>query len=191
MQTQKKKRSSAKRESYQAEPEKKQTAERERYQADPEKKQTAERERYKADPEKKRSAKGNVIGRVPECARLAKRVRCGKAKRSTVQNQRGHRKSTTDKVIQRFAYAPYGVLRKMGVNGPTPRPFWGNAREFTKDPFTMIQKLRDTYGDVSGFYIGAMPAVVIADQELLKSVLVKQFVSFSDRIYYDRKFSWN
>ena len=32
------------------------------------------------------------------------------------------------------------------------------------------------------FYIGAMPAVVIADQELLKSVLVKQFVSFSDRI---------
>ena len=32
----------------------------------------------------------------------------------------------------RFAYAPYGVLRKMGVNGPTPRPFWGNAREFAK-----------------------------------------------------------
>eukprot|EP00731_Ephydatia_muelleri_P019269 Em0012g94a len=59
-----KKRSSAKRESYQAESEKKQTAERERYQADPEKKQTAERERYKADPEKKWSAKGNVIGRV-------------------------------------------------------------------------------------------------------------------------------
>ena len=64
MQTQEKKRSSAKRESYQAEPEKKQTAERERYQADPEKKQTAERERYKADPEKKWSAKGNVIVRV-------------------------------------------------------------------------------------------------------------------------------
>ena len=38
----------------------------------------------------------------PECARLAKRVRYGKAKRSTVQNQRGHRKSTTDKVIQRY-----------------------------------------------------------------------------------------
>ena len=37
----------------------------------------------------------------PECARLAKRVRYGKAKR-TLQNQRGHRKRTTDKVIQRY-----------------------------------------------------------------------------------------
>ena len=77
-----KKRSSAKRESYQAEPEKKQTAERERYQADPEKKQTAERERYKADPEKKRSAKGNVIGRVLNV--LAWRRECGTGRLSVV-----------------------------------------------------------------------------------------------------------
>ena len=41
----------------------------------------AERERYHADPDP---------------------VRYGKAKRSSVQNQRGHRKSTTDKVIQRY-----------------------------------------------------------------------------------------
>ena len=66
-------------------------------------KQTAERKRYKADPEKKWSAKGNVLGRVLNVlACMAKRVRYGKAKRSTVQNQRGHRKSTTDKVIQRY-----------------------------------------------------------------------------------------
>ena len=73
---------SAKRESYQAEPEKKQTAERERYQADPEKKQTAERERYKADPEKKRSAKGNVIWRVLNV--LAWRRECGTGRLSVV-----------------------------------------------------------------------------------------------------------
>ena len=65
-------------------------------------KQTAERERYKADPEKKRSAKRKRYWESPECARLAKRVRYGKAKRSTVLNQRGHRKSTSDKVIQRY-----------------------------------------------------------------------------------------
>ena len=85
-----------------AEPEKKRTAERERYQVYPEKKQTAERERYQADPEKKRSAKRKRYWESPECARLAKRVRYWKAKRSTVQNQRGHRKSTTDKGIQRY-----------------------------------------------------------------------------------------
>ena len=71
------------------------------YKADPEKKQTAERERYHADPEKKRSAERKRYWEDPECARLAKRVRYGKAKR-TLQNQRGHRKRTTDKVIQRY-----------------------------------------------------------------------------------------
>ena len=71
------------------------------YKADPEKKQTAERERYHADPEKKRSAERKRYWEGPECARLAKRVRYGKAKR-TLQNQRDHRKRTTDKVIQRY-----------------------------------------------------------------------------------------
>ena len=83
------------------EPEKKQTAERERYQADPEKKQTAERERYKADPEKKRSAKRNVIGRVLNV--LAWRRECGTGRLSVVPCKTNDaRKSTTDKVIQRY-----------------------------------------------------------------------------------------
>ena len=69
--------------------------------ADPEKKRSAKRERYHADPEKKRSAERKRYWEGPECARLAKRVRYGKAKR-TLQNQRGHRKRTTDKVIQRY-----------------------------------------------------------------------------------------
>ena len=56
---------------------------------------------YKADPEKKRSAERKRYWEGPECARLAKRVRYGKAKR-TLQNQRGHRKRTTEKVIQRY-----------------------------------------------------------------------------------------
>ena len=44
--------------------------------------------------------KGNVIGRVLNVLAW-RRVRYGKAKR-TLQNQRGHRKRTTDKVIQRY-----------------------------------------------------------------------------------------
>ena len=32
----------------------------------------------------------------------------------------------------RFAYAPYGALKKMGVNGPVPRAFWGNVSSFVK-----------------------------------------------------------
>ena len=95
------KKRTAEHERYQTEPEKKRTAERERYQADPEKKRTAERERYQEDPEKKRSAKRQRYWESPESACLAKRVRYGKAKR-TLQNQRGHRKRTTDKVIQRY-----------------------------------------------------------------------------------------
>ena len=56
---------------------------------------------YKAEPEKKRTAKRQRYWESPESARLAERVRYGKAKR-TLQNQRGHRKRTTDKVIQRY-----------------------------------------------------------------------------------------
>ena len=95
------KKRSAKRERYHADPEKKRSAKRESYEADPAKKQTEERVRYHADPEKKRSAERKRYSEGPECARLAKRVRYGKAKR-TLQNQRGHRKRTTDKVIQRY-----------------------------------------------------------------------------------------
>ena len=95
------KKRSAKRERYHADPEKKWSAKRESYEADPTKKQTEERERYHADPEKKRSAERKRYWEGPECARLAKRVQYGKAKR-TLQNQRGHRKRTTDKVIQRY-----------------------------------------------------------------------------------------
>ena len=79
------------------------------YKADPEKKRTAERERYQADP--KRSAKRQRYWESPEPARLVKRVRYEKAK-STLQNQRGHRKSTTDKVIQRYVnVAIYSYIR--------------------------------------------------------------------------------
>ena len=54
----------------------------------------------KQTPEKKRSAK-----RSPESACLVKRLRYEKAK-STLQNQRGHGKSTTDKVIQMLLLTP-------------------------------------------------------------------------------------
>ena len=75
----------AERERYHADPEKKRSsAKRESYQAraEPEKKQTAERERYQADPEKKRSAKGNVIWRVLNV--LAWRRECGTGRLSVV-----------------------------------------------------------------------------------------------------------
>ncbi|KAL5496533.1 hypothetical protein EMCRGX_G012836 [Ephydatia muelleri] len=108
------KKQTAEREGYHADPEKKRSAKRESYEADPAKKQTEERERYHADPEKKRSAERKRCWEGPECARLAKRVRYGKAKR-TLQNQRGHRKRTTDKVIQSYSlYKPKDiVLRKL------------------------------------------------------------------------------
>ena len=95
------KKQTVERKGYHADPEKKRSAKRESYEADPAKKQTKEHEWYHADPEKKRSAERKRYWEGPECARLAKRVRYGKAKR-TLQNQRGHRKRTTDKVIQRY-----------------------------------------------------------------------------------------
>ena len=35
-------------------------------------------------------------------------------------------------LIFRFAYAPYQVLKRCGIKGPTPVPFFGNYREETR-----------------------------------------------------------
>ena len=34
--------------------------------------------------------------------------------------------------MNRFTYAPYQVLKRCGIKGPTPMPFFGNYREEVK-----------------------------------------------------------
>ena len=40
--------------------------------------------------------------------------------------------------LYRFAYAPYKVLRRCGISGPTPVPIYGNYKERVKKVSTYI-----------------------------------------------------
>ena len=66
--------------------------------SEPEKKWAAERKMYQAEPEKKRDAKRQRYCKSSGPGFLAKRVRYGEAKYTL----ECHRKSTTDKVTQRY-----------------------------------------------------------------------------------------
>eukprot|EP00731_Ephydatia_muelleri_P012083 Em0006g977a len=82
----------------------------------------------------------------------------------------------------RFGYAPYQVFKKMGIPGPRPRIFWGNAQELIER--CMIPSYHyyyDKFGPICGWYVGARPVLFIADIEMLKIILVKEFDSFIDR----------
>ncbi|XP_053393028.1 cytochrome P450 3A25-like [Mercenaria mercenaria] len=81
-----------------------------------------------------------------------------------------------------FLYRHFTILKRLGIPGPTPLPFFGNLLEqifkgINKTDEEWLQK----YGKVCGFYSGYQPSIVITDPEILKVVLIKDFQNFMDR----------
>lgn len=74
----------------------------------------------------------------------------------------------------------FAVLRKMKIPGPTPQPFVGNIPDLKKYRgihLMMLDYIR-TYGKVFAVSLGRKPSIVIADPEVLKQILVKDFSNF-------------
>lgn len=75
-------------------------------------------------------------------------------------------------------------LQKMGFKGPTPWPLIGNSFDMLRgvplhDIFT---RMRKKYGQVFGYYMLGLPIVVVSDPDIIKSVLVKDFDKFHNRV---------
>lgn len=80
--------------------------------------------------------------------------------------------------------SPYRVLSRHGIKGPAPLPIVGNFLTASKKgriPF--LEEQFRKFGSVFGFYVGSYPRVVIADLNLLKEIMVKEFDTFTDRGY--------
>ncbi|XP_022252068.1 cytochrome P450 3A8-like [Limulus polyphemus] len=74
------------------------------------------------------------------------------------------------------------VFSNLGVPGPTPSLLFGNLIElYKKGPLRCHDDWIKEYGKVVGFYEGMKPVLLIAEPELLKSVLMKDFHNFTDR----------
>uniref|UniRef100_A0A669ET90 Thromboxane-A synthase n=1 Tax=Oreochromis niloticus TaxID=8128 RepID=A0A669ET90_ORENI len=72
-----------------------------------------------------------------------------------------------------YSVRPFSVLSRCGIKHPKPVPFFGNL--------FMFQQVRYIYAAYFRYYLGRTPVVVVADPEMLRQVMVKDFSSFPNR----------
>uniref|UniRef100_A0A3Q2QAZ5 Thromboxane-A synthase n=1 Tax=Fundulus heteroclitus TaxID=8078 RepID=A0A3Q2QAZ5_FUNHE len=83
-----------------------------------------------------------------------------------------------------YSVYPFSVLSRCGINHPKPVPFFGNIFYFREGFFQPISELIKTHGRVCGYYLGRRPVVVVADPDMLRSVMVRDFGSFPNRMQF-------
>ncbi|XP_031420381.1 thromboxane-A synthase [Clupea harengus] len=81
-----------------------------------------------------------------------------------------------------YSIYPYSVLERCGVPHPRPTPFFGNLMLFRQGFLEPLKDLINTYGRVCGYYLGRRPVIVIADPDMLRQVMVKDFSLFPNRM---------
>ncbi|XP_069108537.1 cytochrome P450 3A29-like [Argopecten irradians] len=78
------------------------------------------------------------------------------------------------------------LARRYGLRGPPPLPIIGNMWELIKGGTTdMEKKWLKEYGDVFVWSFGCMQNITVKDQEILKTVLIKDFSNFTSRKLLD------
>ena len=82
----------------------------------------------------------------------------------------------------------FADLKKLNVPGPKPLPFLGNFLEMREYNGVHLMHLDyvKKYGKVFAFCLGGRPSLVVADPELLKQIMVKDFPNFHNRFPLQR-----
>ncbi|XP_033751860.1 cytochrome P450 3A29-like isoform X2 [Pecten maximus] len=80
----------------------------------------------------------------------------------------------------------HGTFKNLNIPGPAPWPIIGSLSEISKKGVHVFQKeCFEKYGKVFGYYGGLTPqTLVIGDKEMLRQILVKDFVNFPDRVSF-------
>ncbi|XP_069131896.1 cytochrome P450 3A7-like [Argopecten irradians] len=77
------------------------------------------------------------------------------------------------------------TFRRMGIPGPTPLPIIGNLFAMRKGVRAFDTEAIKRYGKVFGHFEMISSNLIVADKEMLREILVKQFNNFSDRLMID------
>ncbi|CAH3172959.1 unnamed protein product [Porites lobata] len=82
----------------------------------------------------------------------------------------------------------FADLKKLNVPGPKPIPFLGNFLELRKynGIYQMHLAFLKRYGKVFTICLGGRPSLVVADPELLKQIMVKDFPNFRNRFQFQK-----
>ncbi|KAM9854475.1 thromboxane-A synthase [Aulostomus maculatus] len=83
-----------------------------------------------------------------------------------------------------YSVYPFSVLARCGIKHPKPVPFYGNLFMFRQGFFKPLSDLIKTHGRVCGYYLGRKPVVVVADPDMLRQVMVREFSSFPNRMTF-------
>uniref|UniRef100_UPI0037E830C9 thromboxane-A synthase n=1 Tax=Semicossyphus pulcher TaxID=241346 RepID=UPI0037E830C9 len=83
-----------------------------------------------------------------------------------------------------YSIYPFSILSRCGIKHPKPVPFLGNIFLFRQGFFHPMRELIKTHGRVCGYYLGRRPVVVIADPDMLRQVMVREFSSFPNRMAF-------
>ncbi|KAM6936896.1 thromboxane-A synthase [Xenentodon cancila] len=81
-----------------------------------------------------------------------------------------------------YSVYPFSVLSRCGIRHPKPVPFFGNIFMFREGFFRPLSDIIKTHGRVCGYYLGRRPVVVVADPDMLRQVMVRDFGSFPNRM---------
>ncbi|XP_059153010.1 cytochrome P450 3A29-like [Physella acuta] len=96
-------------------------------------------------------------------------------------------------LLYTYGKQPYGLWKRLGVNGPEPTVLFGNIQDLygPEGSRTAYSKWQSEFGRVYGIYFFRHPALVITEPELMKQVLVKDFNDYRDRMAYDKSILLN
>ncbi|XP_075538301.1 cytochrome P450 3A31-like [Dermacentor variabilis] len=76
----------------------------------------------------------------------------------------------------------FSLFTKLGVPGPTPNLISGNIPEIkAQGSAVAFSNWIKQYGDIVGFFNGAVPFLLVKDVDLLKKVLIEDFHVFPER----------
>lgn len=82
-----------------------------------------------------------------------------------------------------YSVFPYSQLERAGIRHPKPSPFFGNMFLFRKGFWDGHKELINKYGRVCGYYLGRRPVILVAEPDMIKQILVKDFSNFTNRMH--------
>ncbi|XP_029942821.1 thromboxane-A synthase-like [Salarias fasciatus] len=81
-----------------------------------------------------------------------------------------------------YSVYPFSILSRCGIKHPKPIPFYGNLFMFRNGFYKPLNELTKTHGRVCGYYLARRPVVVVADPDMLRQIMVRDFSSFPNRM---------